>query len=156
MASRTLNILLLFLIVFCISCNQANNEKGGHRSYPEGLNDDQKKLFDEMMDIHDEAMPKQEVIYNLQMKVADSLKKLKSLDDVDSGTINKLEKVMEDLTEAEESMMQWMRENDFKFDSMSSSQITSYLNREIGDIRQIRKKMFASIDSTRKILKKEW
>lgn len=80
---------LLFILLVVVSC-------GGF---------DTKAKVDEVLDIHDEVMPKMGEVMNLKRKVLE-----KAQAESDSIKVNELRSLAKDLDQASEEMMVWMRE----------------------------------------------
>ena len=81
---------------------------------------DTKALRDEVLDIHDEVMPKMGEVMSLRKKVLTQSQELALETDANSDKISKLESLAADLENANKGMMSWM--NDWAKTS------TNYLN----------------------------
>lgn len=100
--------------------------------------DNQKKLYDEVMAVHDEAMPKMDNIMNLKEKLEareDSLKN--DTTPKFSAELEKISALKTQLDSADDSMMMWMREFHQDYESMTKAEITEYLNKQKQRITQV-------------------
>lgn len=100
--------------------------------------DNQKKLYDEVMAVHDEAMPKMDNIMNLKEKLEareDSLRQDTTREF--SAELQKISALKTQLDSADESMMMWMREFHQDYESMTKAEITEYLNKQKQRITQV-------------------
>lgn len=116
-------------------------------------------LKKEIMDIHDELMPKMDNIHNLKKELQDNRGYLTS-DSVASGTpalsTADLDSLAQALENADESMMSWMRNyNRFDDPEFSHEEQMEYLQKEKEKIETVRLKMISSIKEAENILEKE-
>ena len=107
-----------------------------------------------VMAIHDEVMPKMGTIGGLVAKLR------KKIDSDQGGAIDK--KAMEDLQEANKSMMEWMQGFGKRFDSdeiMNGKALTDekkqWLNEEEEKVKMVAKKMNSSIKNAEALLGKK-
>lgn len=113
----------------------------------------QQEMFDEVMSIHDEVMPKMGSLKSLAKQLnakADSL----ALDSLtDNGTqIDEMKKLARDLKEANESMMEWMRQFEQVEEGTPHGEVIQYLSEQRKQIRKVRDDMLESEDSAKKYL----
>jgi len=99
-------------------------------------------LYNEVMDVHDEVMPKMDDLYkakkNLQEKLKDS-----TLHDT---TRMRMQTLVRDLDQASESMMVWMREFNPLPDSTSEDKARQYLEGEMVRIQKVKKDMLEALE----------
>ena len=115
---------------------------------------DEPSRMEQVMDIHDEVMPKMGTLGKLvgQLKpMADSL-----------GPESIEAKVMKDLQEANKSMMDWMQGFGNRFDSeeiMSGKELSvekkKWLKEEEEKVKKVKENINASIERAEEILKKQ-
>jgi hypothetical protein len=109
-------------------------------------------LQKEVMTIHDdEAMPRMSEISTLRRGLRSLLAEDESLD---SLTVAEINVVIQQLEDANEAMMVWMREYNTSMDDMTDEQKLSYLQAELVSIKTVRDEMLASIAAGEAILKK--
>lgn len=99
-------------------------------------------LYNEVMDVHDEVMPKMDDLYkakkNLQEKLKDS-----TLHDT---TRMRMQTLVRDLDQASESMMVWMREFNPLPDSTGEDKARQYLEGEMVRIQKVKKDMLEALE----------
>ncbi len=135
------NTTLIFSMLFLASCNGNNNKL--------------ETLQDELMEIHDEVMPKMGEIMSLKEELSNNLKTM------DSTTANyKTAKVVSDslsnlLVEADNGMMDWMDEyNADTLKAISAEDGEKYLLEEKNKINAVKETTLKNIEAVKKYLKK--
>jgi hypothetical protein len=127
-------IKLFFLsLLFAWGCGQKSHEHDGHQAVTSGENSPNDALYDEVMKIHDEVMPKMDDIYKLKEEL-----KGKTLTAVDDERKKQIEVSIATLDSASESMMVWMREFSPIPDSVGVERAREYLETEMEKIKNVR------------------
>ena len=120
-----MRILLSVILVFILSvaCDNTQTKEV----------DQVKQIWDEMMVIHDEVMPKTSEIVRLQ-------KQLKELENT--------EEIVQQLADAEESMWTWMNglKQYEKIEQMDKTEAIKYLKASKAEIEKVSQQMMASIE----------
>ena len=133
-------LLTILISMTIISCN-GNKKK-------------EKTLFDEVMTIHDEVMPKMEKLY-AQEKA--SKEKIKTLEAENSPSnpekVQQLKATYEELKHANDAMMQWMRAFKTEYPNMTHKEIMTYLEEEKINIEIVKTKMNEAEHNADRILK---
>lgn len=109
---------------------------------------DLKALKEEVLDIHDEVMPKMSDLRRTRkglMLQADSIKS------IDSLRASVLLSASNDLDSANESMMNWMRNYEPEF-SGTDEEVLKYLTEQKESISTVREKMLEADENGQKIL----
>src|SRR5688500_4839124 len=105
-----MKILLLFILGIALlswSCdNKSNDHSSHHDEVEQGGN---QELYDDVMDIHDEVMPKMDDIYKLKEKLKNQLTDAPNMAEEKRREI---ETIISRLDAASEGMMVWMRNFD--------------------------------------------
>ncbi|WP_339625485.1 hypothetical protein [uncultured Maribacter sp.] len=137
----------LFTLLTIVSLLSANSCKESKKA-------EEPTRMEQVMDIHDEVMPKMGTLGKLvgQLKpMADSL-----------GPESIEAKVMKDLQEANKSMMDWMQGFGNRFDSeeiMSGKELSvekkKWLKEEEEKVKKVKENINASIERAEEILKKQ-
>ena len=121
-----------------------------------GNNKDMEKLesdlYEEVIGIHDEVMPEMNTLLTLESSLRDKILALDSTDINDLEKIRILENQIDILQEADESMMQWMRNFQVDQESWPHDSVMSYLGKEKERIRQVRDQMLTVIAESEKLL----
>ena len=136
-------VLSLVALVFLLSVSCKEEKKDSTES----------NQMEEVMAIHDEVMPKMGKIGSLVSQLR------KRIDNDQGGAIEK--KAMEDLQEANKSMMDWMQGFGERFDSdeiMNGKALTKekkqWLNEEEEKVKAVAEKMNSSIANAEALLSK--
>lgn len=128
-----MRILLSVGLIFILSVSCDNTQKKEV--------DQVKQIWDEMMVIHDEVMPKTSEIVRLQ-------KQLKEQENTEA--------IVQQLADAEESMWTWMnglKQYD-KIEQMDKAEAIEYLKASKAEIEKVKQQMLESIDAGQ--AKLEW
>ncbi|ADR23350.1 hypothetical protein MATR_28010 [Marivirga tractuosa] len=107
---------------------------------------DIEKLKSETIAIHDEVMPKMDDI----MKLKKALKAKK--DTSEDVKPNQVQDLILALEEADEAMMNWMRNYDPRMEAMSDEEKIAYLKRQKKSIEEVSEKMKFSISEAEAFL----
>ncbi len=122
----------LSLIVIGTSCGSKTEHKHQEESTTESTND---VLYDEVMKIHDEVMPKMNDLY----KMKEALKKqLSETPDLADDKRKELEAEIAKLEEASKSMMVWMREFNPPADSLGEDVVRQYLEGQLEAVKKVK------------------
>lgn len=126
---KTVKVEILIAIAFLsiiTACNQKNRVE---------------KLKAEVMAIHDEVMPEMGTLMNLQKELKD---KISDLDTTDKSMADSLRRLVKQLEEADEAMMQWMRNYKDPSPEMSEEKALEYLESKKESITEVKNKINAS------------
>jgi hypothetical protein len=100
-------------------------------------------LYNEVMDIHDEVMPKMEDLYNMKKDIEERLKDPKGLA---ADQREKLEKKVAQIDSVSKLMMDWMHEFNPPPDSAESEEKRAYLERELERVRLVKQAMLETLE----------
>jgi hypothetical protein len=114
--------LLLFPLIY--ACKQENNVE---------------KMKAEVMAIHDEVMPEMDNLMNLQRQLKSEIDRLDSAGETEKA--DKLKLLVQQLQEADEAMMQWMRKYKDPSPDMNEERALEYLQAEKESISNVKKKI---------------
>ena len=133
MRTILLKTLLPVMLVMIWSCGQKSNDDHheGHEM-EEGGN---QALYDEVMKVHDEVMPKMDNIYKLKGQLKEKLANTPGMADEKKQEI---EGIILRLDSASEGMMVWMRKFNPLPDSVGEEQAKEYLEGEMEKIKKVR------------------
>jgi Mg2+ and Co2+ transporter CorA len=112
--------------------------------------DPNRALYDQVMAIHDEVMPKMEDIYNLKKELADTIA---NTPDMVEAKKKELEAMMARLDSANDAMMGWMHEFNPLPDSADQEKARAYLENEMEKIRKVKDLTAESIEKAKAIMK---
>jgi len=132
---------ICFLLTFS-TCQVSHNH---HQQ--SNLSRENQALYDEVMKIHDEVMPKQTLI----AKYRDTLN-LELRDEKiqkDTLLLNKYQQIREQLNYAYQAMNIWMQEFEVEYEGRSEEDLKNYLEKEKDKISKIADKMLGSLDAAK-------
>jgi len=127
--------LLPVLLVITWSCgHKSNDDQHDHDGHEmeEGGN---QALYDEVMKVHDEVMPKMNDIYKLKGQLKEKVDNAPTMADEKKKEI---ESIISRLDSASEGMMVWMRNFNPLPDSVGEEQAKEYLEGEMEKIKKVR------------------
>jgi len=136
------NILFLGLI-FSISCNKSSHHE--QHEQEEAPNPNQ-ALYEEVMAVHDEVMPKANEIYKLKKELQDKIAKTP---DLIGDKKKQLDQIIAELDSADHSMMDWMHKFNPLPDSANQETAREYLENEMEKIKKVRELINGSIQKAK-------
>jgi hypothetical protein len=136
--------LLFFLLlpVLLAGC-QAGQTEEEHRT----------KLESQVMDIHDEAMAEMGTIYKLRRNLT-RLRDTLQVQDTDTAVIQELTTHIVRLNQADEAMMNWMRQYKIPDGQQSHELTMHYLQDELSKMRNVKQLMDSTIVAARQTYSK--
>jgi hypothetical protein len=141
---KTLLNLLFFGLLITISCNRSGKHEHAEENAPTG--NPNQALYDEVMDIHDEVMPKTDEIYKLKKELQNKI--VKSSDMV-TDKKKELDQIIHDLDSADHSMMDWMHKFNPLPDSANQEKAREYLENEMEKIKNVRELINGAIEKAK-------
>jgi hypothetical protein len=138
----TLTILTVMLVAGC----NTHNDKAGH-NHDEGAGGNQ-ALYDEVMAVHDEVMPKMNDIYKLKEQLK---KEIADAPDIVEQKRREIESTIVELDAASEGMMVWMRNFNPLPDSLGEEQARKYLVEQKERVTDVREDMLQAIDKAERL-----
>ena len=97
-----------------------------------------KVLYDHVMEVHDEVMPKMSDISKYKKQLKSMIANLQAEDSVgNSEAISKMEHAIQGLDNSHDEMMGWMREFDGDLEGKTNEEIMKYLNSELEKIKTV-------------------
>ncbi len=121
-------ISLLLLLIVAISCNSTKKEESETtQNSEESIPDEvqiQQAIYDELMEVHDEMMPKMEDLMSIKGKLIEKNDALEELGLASDGTV--YTEAIETIENADEAMMNWMRNFEPMNDGQPHEEIVEY------------------------------
>jgi len=147
---KTILPKVLLIVVFIVSwaCGQKSHEHeehehGGGDAIEEGGN---QALYDEVMKVHDEVMPKMDDIY----KAKEELKnQIANTPDMVIEKKKEIEAAISKLDSASEGMMVWMRNFNPLPDSLGEEQAREYLENEMEKVKKVREDVREALEKAK-------
>ncbi len=129
---------ILIAIAIFSGCGKSNTSEQAEES---SVATDE--LYQEVMDVHDEVMPKMNDLYKLKKQL---MEEIENSPDLVEERKQELENRIKELDQASESMMQWMRNfnpEDFKADK---EEYLDYLNKELEKVNKVKEEMLNALE----------
>lgn len=109
-------------------------------------------LYEKVMAVHDEIMPKMGDIMKLKKQLKEKVAELNASTEVDSVKISSLEMAIADLDNSHEEMMGWMRQFNRDYEGMVNEEILKYLNDQKARIEKVGEVTAAAIQNAQEQL----
>lgn len=136
------NILFLGLII-SISCNKSSHHEEHEQAETPNPN---QALYEEVMAVHDDVMPKADEIYQLKKELQDKIAKTP---DLVADKKKQLDQIIAELDSADHSMMDWMHKFNPLPDSANQETAREYLENEMEKIKKVRELINGSIQKAK-------
>lgn len=137
---------LLFCVLVCLSaCKDKSHESDHDHDRAEAGGN--QALYDEVMNIHDEVMPKMNDIHRKKTELKE---KLANNPGVSAEEKDKANAMIAKLDSAGESMMAWMREFRPLPDSLGEDKAREYLEKELERVKRVRENILEALDEAGK------
>lgn len=132
-------LILLSITTISFACNSDKKE--------------QQALFEEVMLVHDEVMPKMGSLRALSSELSQKADSL-ALDSLvgNSSKINEMRNLSKRLKEANEGMMEWMRQFEQVEEGTPHGEVMQYLKEQRKQIQKVRDDMINSKEQAEKYL----
>src|SRR5690349_24023475 len=95
--------LFIGLILFT-GCGKSSQHEHHDSEEESPINNPNQALYDQVMDIHDDVMPKSDEIYQLKKEIKDKI----ATPNLELNKKKQLEQIVAELDSADHSMMDWM------------------------------------------------
>lgn len=140
--SSTLTTLTLILpLFFLAACQQSAEHQGSHHAEDQpGAN---QELYDQVMSIHDEVMPKMNDLHKHKTALKTRLEMPGLPEQEKQEILNEIAR----LDSASEGMMVWMRQFDPLPDSAGEEKARAYLQSELEKVKQVREDILEALQS---------
>jgi hypothetical protein len=144
------NIVLYSLILLMQLTACKDKTSNGHEDHDATASDQvavggNQELYNEVMKIHDEVMPKMNDLYSMKQELKKTLAKPK-LSEADKI---KTEAMISKLDSASESMMVWMREFQPIPDSLGEEKAREYLETEMEKVKKVRENILEALQQAK-------
>lgn len=139
------NLFALALILTLATCGQKQQEHNHDHDHahetPYG--EANQALYDEVMKVHDEVMPKMNDIYKIKQ---DLKKKLNETKDLSEEKKKELEQTIARLDSASDGMMIWMRQFNPLPDSLGEEKAREYLEDEMERVKKVKEDILEALE----------
>lgn len=135
----------LLLVLILIGCNgKTNNGQDSQNANDSG----NQALYDEVMKVHDEVMPKMNDIYKLKEELKKDIANAPGLVETKRKQI---ESAIVQLDAASESMMDWMRNFNPLPDSLGEEKARQYLEEQKVKVVKVKDAMLQAIEEAKEL-----
>lgn len=133
---------ILFIVLFgaLVSCSKSGKDTTASDPVDENAN---QALYDQVMDIHDEVMPKMNDLYKLKKQLQDTIAKTPAMMEEKK---RELEQTILQLDSASNSMMVWMRQFNPPSDSASEEALREYLEAQLEMVKKMREDVVEALE----------
>ena len=135
---KSLPVFAMLSLFVLDACQQKSSD---NRPQDDVQNSPNQELYDEVMSIHDEIMPKMNDIYKARTALTKQLE-APGLTDAKRSEVN--DKVAQ-LDSADESMMVWMRKFNPIPDSLGEEKARKYLEEELVKVKKVRENILQAL-----------
>jgi hypothetical protein len=150
-----MKILTKYLFVGLIllaGCGKSGQQAHHDQEEESPINNPNQALYDQVMDIHDDVMPKSDEIYELKKEIKD---KITSANNLAPDKKKQLEQIISELDSADHSMMDWMHKFKPLPDSANQEKAREYLENEMERIKNVRELINGSLQKAKEALGKK-
>jgi len=136
-------ILYLAVVFLVMACTQKSEQSHEHHesSTPESAN---QVLYNEVMDIHDEVMPRMEDLYNAKKDLQEKITNTPAMAEEERL---QLEQRIIHIDSVSNLMMVWMRQFNPLPDSADQEAARAYLESEMEKIKNVREAMLSTLEA---------
>lgn len=132
------------LLLFAFACSKQTEHN--HSETAVDSDNPNQVLYDQVMDIHDEVMPRMDDIERLKRELKEEIT---NTPDMVSERKAQLEQVISNLDSAGTAMMDWMHKFNPLPDSADQEEAREYLENEMEKIKKVRDQMNESIEKAK-------
>ena len=133
-----------YLIVFTIALFATGCGKTNSDDQPEKVTEsDKDELYNKVMAIHDEVMPKMNDLHKLKKQLTEEIE---NSPDLVEERRQQIESRIKQLDEASESMMQWMRNFNPEEYKENNEEYIDYLNQEFDKVSKVKVDMLKALE----------
>ena len=146
---KSLLISTVFLVL--ISCGKTSDHTGHDKSEDGTSGEANQALYDQVMDIHDEVMPKMEDIYKMKIEL---LEKIANTPGMVEEKRKELEAIISNLDSTNNAMMDWMHNFNPIPDSLDQEKAREYLETEMERIKKVRDRTIEALGRAKEKIEK--
>ena len=132
--------LLLAWLLVAAACQQ-KSEDHHHHNHDQTEDSPNKALYDEVMDVHNEVMPRMDDL----IKAKGALKKKLETPGLSEAGKKEINEKIARIDSASEGMMVWMRQFDPIPDSLGEDKAREYLESEMVKVKKVKEDILAAL-----------
>ena len=136
---------LFIVVILAVGCGKSSHHE--HNDEKDDSTDSPNQaLYNQVMDIHDQVMPKSDEIYSLKKKLQD---KIAGSPEMAAEQKKKFNDMIAELDSADHSMMDWMHKFNPLPDSANQELAREYLENEMERIKKVRELVETSVQKAK-------
>jgi hypothetical protein len=146
---KTMPVKLLFIfLMIAWGCKEKSHQHEGHDATAPDVTETSgnQELYNEVMKIHDEVMPKMNDIHTTKQNLREKLEKTPN---IDAAEKQKIEAMIAKLDSANEGMMVWMRQFNPLPDSLGEERAREYLEDEMEKVKKVREDILIALEKAK-------
>lgn len=138
--------LFILLMVVLAACGKPGTQSGNDENTEGMESNPNQALYDQVMNVHDEVMPKMEDIYKIKSQLQE---KIANSPDLVKERKESLEAMILNLDSASNAMMDWMHQFDPLPDTIDEEQARAYLESQMEKIKAVKEKMNTALEQAK-------
>jgi len=142
---------LFIALILLTGCGKSSQHEHHDQEEESPINNPNQALYDQVMDIHNEVMPKSDEIYQLKKE----LKEKAGVPSIAADKKRQLDQIIAELDSADHSMMDWMHKFKPLPDSVDQELAREYLENEMERIKTVRELINGSLQKAKEELEKK-
>lgn len=135
----------IIFVLLLSACSQ----NSGHENHQNNESKVHKALFEEVMKVHDEVMPKQNLLAKYRDTLTQEIERISVKSGTDTVLLAEKKAIHKDLDYAYKAMNMWMQNFDADYDKKSETEQKTYLEQEKKTISVVAQKMNESIEKAK-------
>lgn len=145
---KVLAKILVVLIIVAFGCKEKSHEHEGHDATASDVTETSgnQELYNEVMKVHDEVMPKMNDVHRLKQEMKEKL----DSQNLDQAEKIKIQGMIARLDSANEGMMIWMRQFSPLPDSLGEEKAREYLEDEMEKVKKVREDILQALEEAEK------
>jgi HEPN domain-containing protein len=140
------NLKILFAVALFVLSACSKTGEHDHSEHDTAEESPNQALYDQVMDVHDEVMPRMDDLMKLKRELQE---KIANTPDMVVEKKAQLEKIISNLDSASTAMMNWMHEFNPLPDSVDQEKAREYLESEMERIRKVKSLVTETIDKAK-------
>lgn len=137
--NKLAQFLFLSLLIFAFSCGPSPQEEN-------------QKLRDEVIAVHDEVMPLMGKLKSLEKEATIAIESLEAQETPDSSQIESLKALAYDLNQAYDGMFVWMRQYDIEDGEMTPEEVKTYLDDQMKQVTKVNEDITAVLEKAKELV----
>ncbi len=144
------SIYLVLAVLMVSACGKPTGHSGQETESEDGDSPNE-ALYNQVMDVHDDVMPRMEDIYKLKKDIQEQIS---TTPDMVMERKQELEAIISNLDSADRAMMDWMHKFNPPADSVDQEKVREYLESEMERVKKVRDLMNESIEKAKELASK--